>query len=60
MCDFEAPARPINFPILLRHTPCYLLEECIKRNLKDQVLVENIQLQVERPNGRSHTIARLI
>ena len=35
--NIEAETQPINFPTLLRHTPCYLLEGNIKRNLKGRV-----------------------
>ena len=59
MCDFEASARPINFPILVRHTPCYLLEGDIKRIFKGRVANENIQPQIETLNSRSHAIARI-
>ena len=42
--NIEASTRPINFPTLLRHTLCYLLEEYLKRNSKGWVPVENIEL----------------
>ena len=41
MCDFEASAQSINFPTVLPHALCYLLEGDIKRNLKDRVANEN-------------------
>ena len=58
-CNFEASARPINIVLQKGHAPCYVLEVDISRNLTGRVPVENIQPQVERPNGRSHTITRV-
>ena len=58
-CNFEASARPINILTQKGHTPCYLLDADIKRNLKGWVPVENTSTQKNTPNGQSHTIRRV-
>ena len=42
--NIEAGTQPINFPTVLRHAPCYLLEGDINRNLKVPVPTEEFQL----------------
>ena len=59
MCNFEASARPINIVLQKGHTPCYLLEVDISRNLKGPVANENTSSQNRHPTDESHTLARV-
>ena len=53
-------AWPINILTRLRHTPCYLLEVDISRNLKGRVPVENTLTQNRHSTDESHTLACVI